>query len=305
MLLKTDIDNILINFDSEGLLLVNIALAIVMYGVALDIKLNDFKVLIKTPKVLIAGVLSQFILLPFLTFLVITIIKPYPSFALGMLIVACCPGGNISNFYSKIGKGNTALSISLTAMATIVCVAFTPFNLQFWASLYEPTNIILKSIQLNPFDLIKVVALLLVVPLICGMLTSYYFPKTSKKINNVLRSFSILFFIILILGALFQNINVFKNHIHLVVLLVVFHNLLAYSIGFTTSKLFKLDKKNTRTITLETGIQNSGLGLLLVFDFFNGLGGMALLTAFWGVWDIFSGMLLAFYWNKKSINTKD
>ena len=153
MLLKTDInisiDNIKINFDTEALWILNIALAVIMFGVALSIKLTDFKRLLQKPKLLLVGVFSQFFLLPALTFVAILIIKPHPSFALGMMMIAACPGGNVSNFFSKMAKGNAALSVSLTAFATVICLVMTPFNLQFYGGLYEPTNAILKTVELT------------------------------------------------------------------------------------------------------------------------------------------------------------
>lgn len=304
MLLKINpaqIDDIKINFDTEALWMLNIALAVIMFGVALDIKVDDFKRLVKNPKILLVGIFSQFLLLPFITFLVILIIKPYPSFALGMMLVAACPGGNVSNFFSKMAKANAALSVSLTAFATLICLIMTPLNLQLWGSLYPPTNAILKTVALNPYELFKLVLLILGIPLVLGMLVNHYHEEMALKINKVLRPFSITVFMVLIVIALYDNSEIFKKHIHLVLFLVIFHNILAYFIGYFTAKIFKLDKKDVKTITIETGIQNSGLGLLLVFGFFNGLGGMALLTAFWGVWDLFSGMALATIWgrNKK------
>ncbi|RKF03206.1 BASS family bile acid:Na+ symporter [Tenacibaculum lutimaris] len=302
MLLKINplqIDDIKINFDTEALWMLNIALAIIMFGIALDIKIEDFKRLINNPKILFVGLLSQFILLPFLTFILIYIIKPYPSFALGMMMIAACPGGNVSNFFSKMAKGNAALSVSLTAFATIICLVMTPLNLQLWGSLYEPTNIILKSVSLNPFELFKLVLLILGVPIILGMLVNHYHHEMAKKINKLLRPFSIFFFILLIVIALYDNAEIFKNYIHLVLFLVIFHNIYAFVIGYVTAKSFRLNNKDCKTISMETGIQNGGLGLLLIFSFFDGLGGMALLAAFWGVWDIFSGMILATYWGRK------
>ncbi|MDE0535877.1 bile acid:sodium symporter family protein [Tenacibaculum sp. L6] len=293
------IDDIKINFDTEALWILNIALAIIMFGIALDIKIEDFKRLINNPKILFVGLLSQFILLPFLTFILIYIIKPYPSFALGMMMIAACPGGNVSNFFSKMAKGNTALSVSLTAFATLICLVMTPLNLQLWGSLYEPTNIILKSVSLSPFELFKLVLLILGIPIILGMIVNHYHHEMAKKINKLLRPFSIFFFIILIVVALYDNADIFKNYIHLVLFLVIFHNIYAFVIGYVTAKSFKLNNKDCKTISMETGIQNSGLGLLLIFSFFDGLGGMALLAAFWGVWDIFSGMMLATYWGRK------
>lgn len=296
---KIQIDEIKINFDTDALWMLNIALAIIMFGIALDIKIDDFKRLIKNPKILFVGLLSQFILLPFLTFVLINIIKPYPSFALGMIMIAACPGGNVSNFFSKMANGNAALSVSLTAFATIISLVMTPLNLHLWGSLYEPTNEILKSVSLNPFELFKLVLLILGIPIVLGMLVNHYHHEMAKKINKILRPFSIFFFLLLIVIALYDNADVFKNYIHLVLFLVIFHNIYAFLIGYLTAKSFKLNKKDCKTISIETGIQNGGLGLLLIFSFFDGLGGMALLAAFWGVWDIFSGMVLATYWGRK------
>ena len=303
MLLKIskeiDIDAIKINFDSSELWLLNIAIAIIMFGVALGISVEDFKRLLKKPKILFVGVLSQFILLPVFTFLAIIIIEPHPSFALGMMMIAACPGGNVSNFFSKMAGGNAALSVSLTAFATLICIIMTPFNLQFWGSLYEPTKEILETVELNWIDLLKLVSLILGIPLFFGMLIKHYYSELADKIEKILKPISMLVFIALIFIALSQNIEVFKNHIHHVIFLVVLHNIFAFILGFYTAKTFGLNAQDTKTIAMETGIQNGGLGLLLIFGFFDGLGGMALLAAFWGIWDVFSGILLATYWGRK------
>ena len=308
MLLKTNvdipIDSIKINFDTEGLWILNIALAIIMFGVALSIKIDDFKLLIKKPKILFAGVFSQFFLLPALTFVAILIIKPHPSFALGMMMIAACPGGNISNFFSKMANGNAALSVSLTAFSTLICIVMTPFNLQFYGGLYEPTNTILKTVELDPFSLFKLVLLILGVPLILGMLTNIYFEETAKKIEKKLKPFSMIIFLALIVIAFYDNLDIFLNYIHLVAGLVIFHNIGAYFIGFYTAKIFGLEKRDRKTISMETGIQNGGLGLLLIFQFFDGLGGMALFAAFWSIWDIFSGLVLATFWTKDNKQLK-
>lgn len=297
---QIDIDAIKINFDASGLWILNIAIGIIMFGVALGISVNDFKRLFKNPKILFVGVLSQFILLPLFTFLAILIIEPHPSFALGMMMIAACPGGNVSNFFSKMAGGNAALSLSLTAFATLICIFMTPFNLHFWGSLYEPTNDILETVELNWVSLLKLVSLILGIPLFFGMLIKHYHSEMASKIEKVLKPLSMLVFIALIFVAFSQNLEIFVNHIHHVIFLVIFHNIFAFILGFYTAKSFGLNKKDTRTIAMETGIQNGGLGLLLIFGFFDGLGGMALLAAFWGIWDVFSGILLATYWGKKN-----
>jgi len=303
MLLKIsqeiNIDDIKINFDTSGLWVLNIAIAIIMFGVALGITIDDFKRLFKNPKIVFVGVFSQFILLPAATFLAIILIEPHPSFALGMMMIAACPGGNVSNFFSKMAGGNAALSVSLTAFATLICIFMTPFNLQFWGSLYEPTNIILEQVSLDWKDLLKLVSLILGIPLFFGMLIKHYHSEMATKIEKVLKPLSMLVFVALIFVAFSQNLDVFVNYIHHVIFLVIFHNIFAFIIGFYTAKSFGLNKQDTKTISMETGIQNGGLGLLLIFGFFDGLGGMALLAAFWGIWDVFSGMALATFWGRK------
>jgi len=187
MLLKTDInipiDNIKINFDTEGLWVLNIALAVIMFGVALSIKITDFKRLLQKPKQLLVGVFSQFFLLPAFTFLAILIIKPHPSFALGMMMIAACPGGNVSNFFSKMAKGNEALSVSLTIFSTVTCLIMTPFNLQFYGGLYEPTSAILKTVELNPFELFKLVLLILGILVELEVALNHYNENIVKKLK--------------------------------------------------------------------------------------------------------------------------
>ena len=294
-----NLDALKINFNTESLWVLNITLAIIMFGVALGITTSDFKRLLKNPKILLSGIVSQFLLLPLVTFIFIKITNPMPSIALGMMMVAACPGGNISNFMTQMAKGNAALSVSLTAFATLVSLVMTPFNLHFWGNLYAPTAKILQTVALDPWELAKLVTLILGVPLLLGMLVRKHQPVWARKLSKILKPTSLLIFMLFILIAFYENFDIFINYVHYVLLLVIAHNLLALLTGFYFAKLMRLSHKNQKTLAIETGIQNSGLGLLLIFSFFNGLGGMALLVAFWAIWDIFSGLLLASYWNKQ------
>jgi len=304
MYLKTSdtfvLDNLKINFDSQGLWLLNITLAVIMFGVALGITPGDFKRLIKEPKLLFTGIVAQFILFPAITFALIYFLNPMPSIALGMIMVAACPGGNISNFMTQMAGGNSALSVSLTAFATLVAVFMTPINFHFWGNLYAPTAEILKEVQLDPWALVKLVSLILGVPLVIGMLVRHYAEHLALKLTKILKPLSFLIFLAFIIIAFANNMDIFIAHIHYVFAIVLFHNLAGYFGGFQFARLMGLSKPNQKTLAIETGIQNSGLGLLLVFDFFGGLGGMALCVAFWGIWDIASGLLLATYWSPKS-----
>ena len=290
------LDTVRINFNSETLWVLNFALAFVMFGIALEISLADFKRLFKNPTPIVVGIFSQFLLLPAITFLLVITIEPFPSIALGMFMVAACPGGNISNFISHLSKGNTALSVSLTAIATLLAVVMTPLNLQFWGTLYAPTATIINEVAIVPIEMIKLVALLLGVPLILGMYLHHLSPKIAKQMAKVLKVLSLVFFVGLICIALYNNRAIFMEYVFYVFWIVVIHNLIAFTTGFSLAKLFRLSEENIRSITIETGIQNSGLGLLLTFTFFDGLGGMALLAAFWGIWHLVSGLLLAGFW---------
>jgi BASS family bile acid:Na+ symporter len=283
----------------------NVVLAFVMFGIALEISVDDFKQLLSKPKPVLVGVFSQFLVLPALTFLLVLLIEPYPSIALGMFMVAACPGGNISNFISHLAGGNTALSVCLTAIATLLAVVMTPLNLQLWGSFYAPTAAILQEVAISPWQMVKLVALLLGVPLVLGMFVNYWKPRLAFKMAKALKIVSLLFFIALVFLALYNNREVFLDYVFYVFWLVLIHNLLAFFTGFSLGKVFGLSSANTKSITIETGIQNSGLGLLLIFTFFDGLGGMALLAAFWGIWHIVSGLVLAMFWSPKSIKTNN
>jgi BASS family bile acid:Na+ symporter len=248
------------------------------------------------------GVLSQFVLLPAITLGLVWVIAPLPSVGLGMILVAACPGGNISNFISLLARGNAALSVGLTAVATMLASFMTPFNFAFWASLYPPTATMLKQISIDPVDMLVTVLLLLGVPLIAGMWTTYRFPKFSARVRPYIRVSSIVIFIGFVVGALYTNFEAFLQYIEFIVLIVLVHNGMALLTGYTAGRLGRLPQPDVRTITIETGIQNSGLALILIFGFFNGLGGMAIIAAWWGVWHILAGLAIAGVWSRIQIN---
>ncbi len=294
-----------INFDNDSIWVLNIALAFVMFGIALSIGWRDFKPVILKPKALIVGVASQFLIFPLISFLLVLFLKPTPSIALGMILVAACPGGNISNFITHFSRGNDALSVSLTAIATLLAVVMTPLNLAFWGNLYEPTSVILKSVSVEPIEMVKLVGLILGVPLVLGMFIHEKLPLLAQRASSIMKKLSLLFFIALIFLSLGKNLEAFERYVMEVFWLVLLHNFVAFTTGFSLAKWWGLSWKDTKTITIETGIQNSGLGLLLIFTFFDGLGGMAILTAFWGIWHLISGLLLGtFLRNYPALNHK-
>jgi BASS family bile acid:Na+ symporter len=294
------LDSIQLNFSQSDLLLLNLALALIMYGVALDLRWEDFRYLIKNPKAFFLGIFSQFLLLPFLTWVLILIIQPPPSVALGMFLVAACPGGNVSNFLTNLAKGNTALSVSLTAFSSVLSIFSTPLNFALWAGFYGPTALLLREISLDISEVFITVAIILGLPLILGIFTRQTYPKFADRASKLLKPLSIAIFAAFVGLAFAGNFDIFIQYIGHAFLWVFAHNLIALGAGFLTGRVGRLPLSDVKTLTIETGIQNSGLGLVLIFTYFEGLGGMAIITALWGIWHLISGMTIASLWKSHS-----
>ncbi len=292
-------DEIQLNFNPTTLTILNVILGFVMFGVALDMKLSDFKLMRTLPKAVAVGLTSQFVLLPAFTFLLVYLIEPRPSIALGMMVVAACPGGNLSNFMTHYAGGNTALSVVMSTVATLVCVVLTPLNISFWGSQRADTAAILNSVSLDPFGLFTTILILVVIPMIIGIYISERHESFANKIKKGMKIFSFAFFIVFILAALATNWVYFLEYVGVIFFIIVLHNAVAFFTGFSAATLAGLPSRERKAVTLEVGLQNSGLGLILIFNYFGGLGGMAIIAAGWGIWHIISGMTLALFWSKR------
>lgn len=271
-----------------------------MFGIALDLTVNDFRRLVENPKASIAGVLSQFILLPALTFLIVLLWKPEPSMALGMILVAACPGGNVSNFICYFAKGNAALSVTLTCISTVLAIVMTPFNFAFWSGML-PGMEAEQQISISAWEMFQQILVIILIPLILGMAFNHFYPKVTAKLRKPISILSMIIFLGFIAMAFAKNAGVFVDYFEVIVLLVFVHNALALGTGYGVATVFGLEQRDRRTIAIETGIQNSGLGLVLIFTFFGGMGGMALIAAWWGIWHIISGFALAFWWRSRPV----
>ena len=287
------IDEAVLDFSAGSLVLLNGILAVVMFSIAIDLAPRDFRVLARAPKPLIVGLVSQFVVLPVLTFLLVLAVRPQPSVALGLMLVAACPGGNISNFITHRAGGNAALSVSMTAFATVAAILLTPLNIAFWGNLYAPTAEILRATSIDPVNIAITVGLMLVLPLVLGVTLNARRPDVTRKLRQPLQWVSMAIFVGFIIIALAANWAQFLTYAGGIAGLVILHNALALGGGYATASLAGLSAFDRRAVTIETGIQNSGLGLVLIFGFFGGLGGMAVVAAFWGIWHAISGLALA------------
>ena len=312
----TQLDSIRLVFDAKGLIALNITLGIIMFGIALGIKLSNFKKIVTMPKPVIVGVVSQFILLPAVSFLLVILLKDYVTqgVALGIILVAACPGGNISNFISSLAKGNVELSVSLTAISTLLAVFMTPLNFAFWGGLYidfsnaQAASDLLKPLSIDKVEMFMSVFMLLGIPIVLGMLFSWKFPVLTKKIVKPIQTISIVVFMSFVVIAFIKNYEYFIDYIAWVMVIVLIHNAVALLSGFSISSVFGVKRRNRRSITIETGIQNSGLALVLlfnqnIFDPDLPLGGMMFIAAWWGIWHIVSGLGLAVFLNKVPLKT--
>lgn len=308
------LSDLTINFGEGGMMIVNIILAFVMFGVALGIKTSTFKEVFKKPKSVIVGVLMQWVGLPLVTFLVALALNQWitPMIALGMILVACCPGGNISNFISSLSKGNVELSVSMTAITTALAPIVTPFNFWFWGNLYAYIVSVKQSIpELSiPFlPMLYQILLLLGVPIVLGLLFARRHPNATKKITKPAQVLSILLFVGMVVVSFSQNWQIFLDNIIYVFFIVMLHNACALATGYFGGKLAKLPVKDCRSLTVEIGIQNSGLGLVLLFNpvifppevWHQHYGGMLLITAWWGIWHIVSGLTVAYLFRRKPL----
>lgn len=294
-------DAIKINFEPGNQLLLNALLAFIMFGVALDLSWKDISKAFQRPKPTLIGLSSQFILMPAMTFVLVSFWRPEAGLALGLILVAACPGGNISNFISSLAKADVGLSVSLTAISTLVCVFFTPFNFEFWAGMLPETQNLLRTVTLDPLELFQTVVLLLFLPVILAMFIRGRWPQFADRIQGSIRKASMLVFMGFVVVAFVKNTDAFLHYLDKVFLLVLLHNLLALAGGYAIAKATGLRESQCRTVSIETGIQNAGLGLVLCFNFFPEIGEMALVCAWWGIWHIISGFAIGYLWSKKPI----
>ncbi|WP_376696795.1 bile acid:sodium symporter family protein [Wenzhouxiangella sp. EGI_FJ10305] len=286
-------------FDPDSLILLNVILALMMFGVALTLRPADFTRVIRRPVAPAAGLVAQFLLLPAATCLVTWLLELDPEIALGMILIAACPGGNFSNIMTFMARGSVAVSVSMTAVSSLAAILLTPLNFAFYGWLNPYTREYLTSIQIDPGNILMLVVLVLGIPLVLGMLTGRHWPKLAEKSEKPLRAFSLLVLLGFAGIAFAMNFNTFLEKFQTFVWLVIGHNLLAFSLGFGMASLVKLPDADRRAVTMEVGIQNSGLGLVILFTFFPEAGGMLLVAGFWGVWHLVAGITLSQWWARR------
>jgi BASS family bile acid:Na+ symporter len=294
-----DLDAVRINFDAENLRWLNLCLGFIMFGVALDLQVQQFRALFRQPRSLILGLLSQMIGLPLLTVGLVLLLQPPPGLGLGMLLVAICPGGNVSNYATHLSGANTPLSVSMTTISTLAAVISTPLLFSVLAPLLPGSQALRAMVQVDAWAMVGAILQVILIPLALGFLFQHLLPRLTARLLKPVKRLSMAIFLGFVAVVIAGNLAHIGRYVPYIFFYVFIHNLLALGMGYFWARLNHLPEADARAISLETGIQNSGLALALVFNFFDGLGGMALIAAWWGVWHLVSAFGLAAYWKRR------
>ena len=295
------VDEIRLNFNPASLAALNVVLGFLMFGIALDTRVEDFRRVLRMPGAMAVGIAAQFLVLPAVTFALTLVLQPAPSIALGMLLVACCPPGNISNILTHRAGGNVALSVSMTAISNALSIVLMPLNFAFWGALHPTAAPLLRRIALDPVDMAGHIVVIIAIPFVLGIVCAEKLPRFTQRIRKPARILGFLCLVAFIVGAIAGNWRYFLDYIGLVLLAVVLHDTLAFGTGYACARLSGLADYDRRAVAIEVGIRNSGLGLVLIFGFFGGLGGMAVVAGVWGFWDIIAGLALAGWWGRRPV----
>lgn len=295
------LDSITLNLGGGSEIALAFILALMMFAVALGLRAEHFRYLKDNPKVYFSGVLAQIIGLPALTVLICFIVGPPASVALGMILIACCPGGNVSNLLALFGRANTALSVSLTATSSLAAAFITPISILLWSGLYPPTRDLFTEINLDTVSFLRNSLVILALPLLLGMLIAHFAPKLSERLQKPLSVIAGLGLLVIIIGACVQYLPVIPKLGPAIFILVIVHNGLAFLMGAIAGVLSSADKRARRALTFEVSIQNSGLGIVILLTQLGGLGGAGVVAGLWGTWHIIAGLGLVglFRWNDR------
>ncbi|MEO0007742.1 MAG: hypothetical protein RJA20_1938 [Bacteroidota bacterium] len=295
------VDTLQLHFNPDQMLVLNAAMAFLMFSVALDIRLEDFRRVVQFPRSIGVGILAQYLIFPLLTLAIIAIFNPPASVGLGMVLVSMCPSGNMTNFLSHFAKANVALSVTLNAIIILSASFLTPAGFLFWSAFVPDSEAVRQTFEISFSQMVVIIVELIVAPLLIGMWLNEKKPEFVAKIRPWAQRISLLLFFSILVLALLGNRDNIVNFLGFVFVLVAVHNGVALAHGYALGRLFRLPELDCRTLAFETGIHNTALGLLLIFKFFGGLGGMALIAAWYGIWDLITGMSLAWYWKKRPV----
>ncbi|WP_402465952.1 bile acid:sodium symporter family protein [Isoptericola aurantiacus] len=295
-----NIDDVAVDFSPGSLVLLDVVLGLIMLGIALDTSPADFRALRRAPRAAVLALVAQVVLLPAVTFGLTLLLGVQASVALGMILVACCPPGNVSQILTYRAGGNVALSVSLTAVGNAIYLLAMPVNIALWGGLHPTARDIVADVSLDPGSMMLDILLVIGLPFAVGLLVRSRWPAVAARVHKPVHWFSLVALVGFIVAALAGNFSVFVAYVGVVLLAVFLHDAAALGLGYLAGRAGRLGTRELKAVTFEVGIRNAALGLGLVFAFFGGIGGMAVVAGWWGIWDIIAGLTLATVWARRT-----
>ncbi len=292
------IDDLQLELGDGVQLGVKIVVALFLFGIALDTRLDDVRDVVRRPGVIGAGLAAQFVVVPAATVLLALVLDVRGSVAIGMVLVVCCPAGNVSNILTHRARGDVALSISLTTASTVVAVVVTPVALAFWCGFVPQADALLRDVDLDPWGMVAEAVLLIGLPFAAGLAVAARWPSASGVARRVLEPATLTLLAIIIVGGLASQLGTFLDFVGVVAVAIVLQNALSLGVGYAVGRGLRLPDAGARAMTFELGLRNTGLALVLALEFFPTLGGVAFVAALWGLWDVTTGFVLATWWRR-------
>jgi bile acid:Na+ symporter, BASS family len=279
----------------------SLVLAAIVFSVALELRLSDFRRVAQQPRAVVCGLVPQFLLLPMGTWAATLALDLPAPIEAAMILVACCPGGSLSNFVTHYGRGNTALSVTLTTLSSTMALFLTPFNFTWMVASNPATAGWLKTLQIDPSGIWWTLLALLALPMTAGLFISHRFPALSARIRKPLGRFSLLALLAFIVIGLVRDRHLLTMEFVPLLVLVILHNAAGLALGWAAAMAFRVSERDRRAVMIESGMQNSGLALGIIALQFNAELGMVIIASLWGIWHIVSGLSLAQLWRRKDV----
>jgi BASS family bile acid:Na+ symporter len=270
-----------------------------VYTVSLDLRPADFRYVARHPLAVGIGLLAQFVLLPAATWGLTMVLDLPPATEAAMMLVASCPGGALSNVITAFGRGNLALSLSISAVSSVLALFMTPFNFTLMVAANPVTAAWVRAISVNPFDLVLSLVLLLAIPMSAAMLTTRHAPGFAVRIRTPLARAAGVALGLFIIVAIAAQWRLFVIELGRTLPIVILHNGLGLALGWLGSHAARLAVADRRAVTIEGGMQNSGLALGIIAAQFGSDLAMVAVAGLWGVWHIVSGGALALLWRRR------
>ncbi len=279
-------------------LVLSLVLATMVFSVALELKLADFQNVAKSPRSVVAGLVPQFVLLPVATWAATLVLNLPPNIEAAMMLVACCPGGSLSNVITHLGRGNTALSVSISAVAALMALLLTPLNFTWMVASNPATAAWLKQLDIDASAIWWSLLALLALPMALGLWVGHRYFALTARIKKPLGQFSLLALLLFIAGGLLKERHLLNVQILQPLLIVMLHNAAGLFLGWASARSFGVSSADRRAIMVEGGMQNSGLALGIIALQFNADLGMVIIASLWGIWHIVSGLVMVMKWRR-------